>query len=133
MSLWTEKTVKDLRRFGLSFGCAFGLLGGLLWWRDRPAAPWVLGVAGTVLALGIAFPRALAPLEWVLAKIFKAVTTALTYVLVTITFYLVITPMGLLMRLFGRDPLGLKFDRGKASYWVDVEPDGPWSRPDKPF
>ncbi len=133
MNGWTEKTTRDLRRFGLSFGCAFGLLGGLLLWKERPAAPWVLGVAGTVLLLGIVSPRALAPLEWVLAKLFKAVTIALTYVLVTITFYLVITPMGLLMRLFRRDPLGLRLERGRISYWVDVEPDGPWSRPEKPF
>lgn len=136
---WTDSrraggsSAKDLRRFGLGFGSGLGLLGALLLWRGRPAWPWVLGGAGAVLLVAIVLPRALAPLEWLLAKTFRAVTTALTYVLVTLTFYLMITPIGLLMRLLGRDPLGLRFDPERQSYWVDAPPDGPSSRPDKPF
>ncbi len=130
---WTEKPARELRRFGFAFGGGLTVLGGLLLWRERPAAPWVLGAAGAVLLAALALPRALAPLERLLAKVFRAVTVALTYVLVTLVFYLAITPLGLLMRLFGRDPLGLKFDRGRASYWLDVPADGPSSRPDKPF
>ena len=93
----------------------------------------MLGVAATVLVLAAVAPRALAPLEWLLSRIFKLVTQVLTYVLVTLTFFLVVTPIGLLMRAFGRDPLGRRPDPEATSYWVDVPADGPGSRPEKPF
>jgi hypothetical protein len=41
-----------------------------------------------------------------------------TRVILSVFFYLVITPVGLVMRLFGRDPMNRKFDRSAASYWV---------------
>jgi len=43
----------------------------------------------------------------------------LSHVLLAIVFYLVITPVGLVMRLLGRDPLQRKFNREASTYWVD--------------
>ena len=57
----------------------------------------------------------------------------MTTVILVLTFVLAILPAGLLQRLFRRDMLGLKFDAKRDSYWAPVEPDGPWSRPDKPY
>lgn len=133
MSIWTHRSGAELRRFGLTFGAGLTVLSGILWWRDKGVAPWVLGVALTVAALGLVLPRALAPLEWTLAGLFKIVTVALTYVLVTAVFLLVMTPIGVLIRLFRGRLLALRPDPARTSYWVDVEPDGPASRPDKPF
>ena len=42
-------------------------------------------------------------------------------VLLSLFFYVVITPLGLLMRLGGRDPLRKKFDRTTPTYWLDAE------------
>ena len=42
-----------------------------------------------------------------------------------VLFFLVITPIGLLMRLTGKDPLRLKFERSDESYWIRREPPGP--------
>jgi hypothetical protein len=42
-----------------------------------------------------------------------------------ILFYLVFMPVGLVMRLSGKDPLRLKFDPAAKSYWIDREPPGP--------
>lgn len=133
MSIWTHKTRSELRRFGLTFGAGLTVMSGLLFWREKAAAPWVLGVALAVAALGLLAPRVLAPLEWTLAGIFKIVTTALTYVLVTIAFFAIITPLGLLIRLFRGQLLDLRPDPARTTYWVDVEVDGPASRPDRPF
>jgi len=57
----------------------------------------------------------------------------MTRVILSLTFYLVLTPMGLIMKIFGRDPLNRRFDESAKSYWVPVDPDGPTSRPDKPY
>src|SRR6476620_10755815 len=40
-------------------------------------------------------------------------------------FYLVFTPIGLLFRLLGKDPLRLRLDRGAASYWIHRDPAAP--------
>jgi hypothetical protein len=39
-----------------------------------------------------------------------------------VVFYGVLTPIGLLMRLFGRDPLNRTFDRSATSYWIEHDP-----------
>jgi len=133
MSTWTHRSAAELRRFGLTFGAGLTVLSGILWWREKAAAPWVLGVALTVAVLGLVLPSVLAPLEWVLAGVFKIVTVALTYVLVTTMFLLVITPIGVLIRLVRGRLLALRPESHRESYWVDLEPDGPATRPDKPF
>lgn len=128
-----RRTRKELRRFGLSFGCAFGIIGGLLLWRGKQAGPWVLGIAATVALLGLAAPQLLRPLEKVLATLLRVVMAVITYVVLFLAFYLLITPMGLLLRLMGKDLLAMKLPSDAPSYWVPVEADGPTTRPDKPY
>lgn len=110
--------------------CAFGLL--LLWWSNV-LGPYLLGAGAAFLAAGLLFPRVLAPIERGWMKFAEALSTVMTVVILTVTFFLVITPIGLLRRALGNDSLGMKFGRKSASYWVPVPPDGPGSRPDKPF
>jgi hypothetical protein len=133
MSIWMHRSRAELRRFGLTFGAGLSVLSGILWWREKGAAPWILGVALTVAVAGLLLPRILAPLEWTLAGLFRVVTVSLTYVLVTLVFIAVVTPLGVLIRLFRGRLLALRREPARASYWVDVEPNGPASRPEKPF
>ncbi len=129
-----SKTARELRIFGLAFGGGLSVLGGILWWRGITAPPpYLWGVAAVLWLLALVAPKLLAPLEKVMATIFRAVTAALTTVLLTVFFFLMITPIGLILRLTRKDPLGKRFDRERASYWFDVPEDGPWSRPEKPF
>ena len=127
-------TTRQLRTFGFAFGGGLSVLGGILYWRGITAVPpYLWGVAAVLWLLALVAPKALRPIEKVMATIFRAVTTALTAVLLTVFFYLIVFPIGLLLRLFGKDPMGKRFDREKATYWVEVPEDGPWSRPEKPF
>ncbi|MFQ5350657.1 MAG: hypothetical protein ACE5EG_09470 [Thermoanaerobaculia bacterium] len=129
-----KETHRQLRIFGFAFGGGLSVLGGILWWRGITAVPpYLWGVAAVLWLLALAAPKLLAPVEKVMATIFRAVTAALTAILLTIFFFLIITPMGLIMRVVRRDFLGKRFDRERPSFWVDIPPDGPWSRPEKPF
>jgi hypothetical protein len=63
----------------------------------------------------------------------RALSVVMTYVILTLMFFLVITPIGLALRLVRKDLLQMRLDRKKVSYWVAVDTDGPCSRPDKPY
>ncbi len=122
-----------LRKFGIVMAVAFGIFGALLVWRDKPWGMYTLYAAGAFLVFGLVAPKLLGPIEkgWMaLAQVLQTVMTAL---ILTLTFFLVMTPMGLFLRLTGKDLLGMKGDPEIESYWVPVEPDGPASRPDKPY
>ena len=133
MEFFWRKTSAELRRFGLTIGVLSALLGGLLLWRGRPTGPYFLGGAGIVVILALLSPRALAPLEWLWMRMAAVLAAVMTRVILTLTFYLVITPVGLIQRIMGHDPLRKKFDSGVDTYWDPVDPEGPTGRPDRPF
>ena len=129
-----ERTkTQRLRKFGLVMAVALALLGGFLLWRQRPAGPYVLYAGATFLVAAVALPGFLAPIEKAWMALAKVLQTVVTGVILVLTFFLVITPMGLIVRLVGKDLLGMKGDPEIDSYWVPTEPDGPQTRPDKPY
>ena len=127
------KTPSELRRFGLVMAAGLTVLGLLLLWRSRLAGPYLLAAGALFLLVGLTYPRLLSPLERAWMRLARALSVVMTRVVLTLTFYLLITPVGLLMRLFGGHTLGLRFEPERESYWIPVEPDGPGGRPDKPF
>lgn len=99
---------RELRRFGFLMaaviGGLFGALLPLLKGVPVPLWPWILAVLFAVPAL--ALPRALGPVHKVWMRIGHALGWVNTRILLTAVFYLIVTPMGLVMRAFGKDPLG---------------------------
>jgi hypothetical protein len=96
-----------LRRFGLVtggllaglFGLAFPLLAG----RHIPVWPWAVG--GVLAAWALAAPASLRPVYRGWMRVGGAVGWVNTRILLTLVFFVVVTPMGLAMRLLGRRPL----------------------------
>jgi carbamoyltransferase len=108
------------RRFALVVGAAFLVLAGLLLWRGRTAGAAALGAVGAALvAAGVVIPRALAPLRRIWMRLAELMSRITTPVFLGVVYFFVFTPAGLLMRLFGHDPLGAR--RPKASRWAGRE------------
>jgi hypothetical protein len=122
-----------LRRFGLVMAAALAVLAALLLWRQRPAGPYLLAAAAAFALAAAAAPRALDPLERAWMRLAEALSVVMTFVVLTLAFFLVVTPLGVARRLVRRDPLGVRFDRSATTYWVPVAPDGPGSRHDRPY
>ncbi len=122
-----------LRKFGLVMAVAFGLLGAFLLWRERPAGPYLLYVGAAFLLVGLVLPKALSPVEHAWMAFARLLQIVVTAVILTVTFYVMITPLGLIMRVIGKETLGKKGDPSVESYWVPPEPDGPHTRPDQPY
>ena len=112
----------DLRKFGLLVGGVFIGLGLLFLWRDKTWY-WILLAVGTPLVLlGTIFPRSLKYVYIVWMGLAFCLGLVVSTILLTLFFYLVFTPMGLLARLAGKDFLSRKIEPARDSYWIRREP-----------
>jgi len=117
------------RSFGLVFAAVFALIG--LWptisIRNLPhieldgARLWALVIALAFLAAALLFPVVLRSLNWAWFKIGLAIGRVMNPIVMGVLFFVVVTPIGLLMRACGKDLLRLRFDRAAPSYWIRRE------------
>jgi hypothetical protein len=128
MSLNSTDT-KQIRKFGLIALIFFGVLCGLGLWMGRLAAIYIFGFLA-FLGLGfILIPSPLKPIYVVWLRIANFLGKIITTLVLSLAYYLVITPSGLLKRLFGGRPLPIKPDRDTSSYWIPrTEPAQPKER-----
>ena len=109
----------DYRKFGVSIGCVLLVITGLLIWREHHTAAWVTGSLGGFLILaGLVLPGALALPYRPWMAFAHGLGWFNTRLLLTLFFYLVLSPMGLLMRILGKRPLDMKWDPEAESYWI---------------
>ncbi len=106
------------REFGLSVGAVLVLIALYVVWRGRPITPWAWGGLGSALIiLGAIRPRWLVwpcALWWRLAH---AIGWVNARIILTVAFLLVLTPIGLILRLCGWDGLRLRHARATTN-WV---------------
>ena len=109
-------TAAQGRRFGLTVGGAFLVLAAIAWWRGHPTTTTVLGALGGVLTVaGLIIPTLLGPVErgWMqLAHLISKVTTP---IVMGVMYLVVLTPVGLLRRTLGGNPMVHEPQSG--SYW----------------
>jgi hypothetical protein len=111
--------------FGLMFCGALVLIG--LWplWHHQAIRWWALGSGLAFGVIASAAPAVLAPLRRVWMKFGLLLGRVVSPVVMGALLYLVVTPVGLVQRLFGRDQLHLKWDREAETYWQFRQPPGP--------
>jgi len=109
---------RDLRKFGLLVGGIFAGLGILFWARGKAHYPYFLAPGIALVALGLAIPKVLKPVYIAWMSLAIVLGFVISNVILTLFFFLVITPIGLLARILGKDFLSLKLDRSASSYWI---------------
>jgi hypothetical protein len=110
-----------LRKFGLTMGVAFAIFGGLFFWRDHAAAPYLFIVAAAFLLLAGLAPKALKPIQMIWMTLATVLGWVMTRVLLAIVFFIGITPIAFIARVVGKRFLDLKFDPDRESYWEKRE------------
>ena len=116
-----EPSSRDLTILALLFLLLGTAVGGYqLFWKGA-ASGWYWIIAGVVLCLF----RLITPLFRGVYSLWLAFSVILGYfvsrIILTIIFFLVITPMGLIFRVIGKDPMERKLDRKAISYWSQKE------------
>src|SRR4051812_39033054 len=105
------------RTFGLVFAGFFAVLAGLSWWEDGHRWPWYLGIGFVFAAVAVLAPAILAPLNRVWTAFGLLLHKIVNPLIMTIIFFGVVMPIGLLMRLLSKNPLDLEFDSAAPTYW----------------
>lgn len=115
-----DPSARQLRQFAGIWLGFFAVAGAVVAHRTHSAA-WagaVWAIAGAVGAMGLARPPWIRPVYLGMCYAALPIGWVVSHVLLAGVYYLVITPIGLVMRLCGRDPMCRGFDAGADSYWV---------------
>ena len=113
------------RAFGLVMAAFLAIVGLLPLATRGEARGGVLLVALAFALFAVTVPHVLAPLNRLWTAFGNLLHAIVSPIVLGILYFLVVTPTGLAMRLFGKDPLRLRFDRKAASYWLPRQPPGP--------
>jgi hypothetical protein len=116
----TERPVTGAaaRRSAAAVGLVLGAV--TLWqaWRGRPVAAWTFGgPAAALLIVAAASERASRAFHGAWMKLARALAWVNSRILLSATYFFVLTPMGIARRLLGADPLDRRGPR-RESYWV---------------
>ena len=112
-----NSTEKECRKFGLTVGIVLVILALLLFYFKYSGYMYFSIPGGLLVIFAIISPQVLRPVQ----KIWMALAVVMGYfmsrVILTILFYLIVTPIGLLAKLFRKDFLDLSIDKNRKSYW----------------
>jgi predicted membrane metal-binding protein len=113
------------RGFGIVFAVVFAVVG--LWplLDGEPVRAWALVLAAGFLGTGFFAPGLLKPLNRIWFLFGLALHKIVSPLVMGLLFFLTVTPMALILRALGKDPLRRKFDPDAKSYWIERNPPGP--------
>jgi Saxitoxin biosynthesis operon protein SxtJ len=94
------------------------------WSSSRISAPWLL-LAGIFLAISLLIPRVLAPVKRVWLKLAALLSIVISPIALGLAYVLAMVPVGLLIRLSGKDLLRLRREPSAPSYWIERESGSP--------
>ncbi|CAN5630829.1 hypothetical protein BH23BAC4_BH23BAC4_13080 [soil metagenome] len=117
-----EKQPLVLRKFGLAVGGVFVLIAGVVFWiQDWIYGPVSVGFASSgalLILLGWLRPEALRNLYRVWMGVALVLGVVMTRVMLTLVYFLAVTPTGILRRTFGKSPVLTRPDPELSSYWI---------------
>ena len=117
-----ELPLPSERSFGITFFVVFLIFALISVWRGGTWWPWLGGIAVAFGAASLVVPAILRPLNKLWFKFGLLLHKVMTPLIMSILFYGLITPVGLLMRLTGKDPMRMKSQGTETTYWIDREP-----------
>ena len=113
-----EVTKKQLRTFGIALSIFLGGIGFVHFLKGNiPQNYWFWGAAIVILLTTLTVPILIKPIYRVAIFIAHILGWINTRIILGLIYYLLFTPISLIMKIIGRDPLHRKFDKKAASYW----------------
>ena len=111
-----KTSIKDFRSFGITIGIILLIVSAVLLYYNKESYQSLAIIASTFIGLGIILPVLLKPSYLVWMTFAVILGWVMTRVILSIVFYLIMTPIGLITRLLGEDFLALN-RKDSNSYW----------------
>ncbi len=112
-----DTSAKALRKFGVTIGLAVVAIAVYLEYIGSPFVVFAGGLGLLLILLGLVAPAVLKNLYFVWMALAFVMGFIMTRVILSLLFYLVMTPIGIYLRISGKDLLKLKRDGSEHSYW----------------
>ena len=125
MSNYKNLKISSNRSFGIVFFIFFILIALYPLLNGQEIRLWALIISAVFLILGLLKSKLLTPLNKLWFRFGMLLGKIISPIIMGFIFFLVVTPIGLIMRLLGKDVLNLKYNK-ERSYWI--EKDGPKSK-----
>ena len=112
-----KETKKELRKFGLTVGSVLAAIAILLLYFEKPSAIYFAVIGGLLILFGALFPQLLKPLNRIWMGLAIILGFIMSRVILTVLFYLVLTPIAILAKIVGKKFMALKYDKSAETYW----------------
>ena len=118
MSPKSKIKISSNRNFGLVFFIVFLIVSIWPLTYDEPVRIWFAIISSIFLILGLMNSKLLTPLNKLWFKFGMILGAIVSPVVMGVVFFLVVTPIGLIMKIMGKDILNKKYDKKKKTYWI---------------
>ena len=113
-------SARQLKQFGILWLLFFAIVGGIAWYRtgSQAGAVTVWTIALVTASLGFLFPAFMRLVYLGMTYMAFPIGWGVSHIVLALAYYLVLTPIALLLKMAGQDPLERGFDRSVESYWI---------------
>jgi len=119
------KNIKEdkttLRKFGFTVGTVLLLVGIVLFLIGKSSSVVFGGIGVLLILFGLILPNILKPLNKIWMTLAVILGWFMSRIILFILYYVIITPIGIFLKLIGKDFLQLKIDKSSKSYWETRE------------
>mgnify|MGYP000507074607 CR=1 FL=1 len=108
---------KAIREFGILIGIILFIIAGVLFYKEKESFEIFIWLSVVIVSLGLMLPIILKPFYLIWMTSAAILGWFMTRFILSFFFYIVISPIGLTLRFFGKQFLELRWDKSKESYW----------------
>tara|TARA_B110000914_G_C15231224_1_gene339712 strand:+ start:208 stop:621 length:414 start_codon:yes stop_codon:yes gene_type:complete len=112
-----RKDNKAIRDFGILIGFILLIIAGILFYKERESYELIILLGVAFIGLGLGMPIILKPFYLVWMNFAVVLGWLMTRLILGLLFYVIVSPIGLISRLFGKEFLELKNSSLNSSYW----------------
>ena len=112
-----KETKKELRKFGVTVGGVLIIIASLLFYFEKSSAIYFTIIGGLLFVSGLVIPQILKLLNKVWMSLAIILGYFMSRLILTVLFYIVITPITFIAKLVGKKFILLKYDKSATTYW----------------
>ncbi|MBL7155970.1 MAG: hypothetical protein ISS90_02390 [Candidatus Omnitrophica bacterium] len=116
-----KSTKKEHREFGLTIGIILVILGLVALWRGKGLCPYFFVSGAFFIFFALALPGFLKPFQKTWMTFSVVIGFFVSRLILSVLFFAVLTPIGIISRIFGKDILDERIDKTRESYWKERE------------